>query len=51
MIHKQAGILAGSLSSEGPSRVVFEMIRELGGQSNVKYQAQEVLVPKLEDQI
>lgn len=38
-----------NLSSEIPSRVAFEMIRELGGGINVKYQAQEHLV-KLEDQ-
>lgn len=44
-------MLAMSLSSEGPSHVAFEMIRELGGGINVKYQAQEHLVPKLEDQI
>lgn len=51
MTHKQAGMLAVNLSSEGPSHVAFEMIRELGGGINVKYQAQEQLVPKLEDQI
>lgn len=50
MTHKPAGILAVNLSSEVPSHVAFEMIRELGGGINVKYQAQEHLV-KLEDQI
>lgn len=49
MTHKPAaGMLAVSLSSEAPSHVTFEMIRELGGGINVKYQAQEHLV-KLED--
>lgn len=51
MTHKRAGKLAVNLSSEGPSHVAFKMIRELGGGINVKYQAQELLVPKLEDQI
>lgn len=44
-------MLAVNLSSKVPSHVAFEMIRELGGGINVKYQAQELLVPKLEDQI
>lgn len=51
MTHKQAGMLAANLSSEGPSHVAFEMIKELGGGINVKYQAHELLVPKLEDKI
>lgn len=51
MTHKQAGMLAVNLSSEGPSLVAFEMIRKLGGGIKVKYQAEEHLVPKLEDQI
>lgn len=51
MTHKQTGMLAVNLSSKGPSHVAFEMIRELGGGINVKYQAQELLVPKLEDHI
>lgn len=50
MTHKPAAMLAVNLSSEVPSQVAFEMIRELGGGINVKYQAQEQLV-KLEDQI
>lgn len=51
MTHKQAGRLAVNLSSEGPPHVAFEMIRELGVGINVKYQAQELLVPNSEDQI
>lgn len=44
-------MLAVNLSSEDPSHVAFEIIRELGGGFNMKYQAQEQLVSKLEDQI
>lgn len=44
-------MLAVNLSSEGLPQMAFEMIRELGGRISVKYQAQEHLVPKLEDQI
>lgn len=51
MSHEQAGMLAVNFSSKVPPHVAFEMIRELGGGINVKYQAQELLVPKLEDQI
>jgi len=50
MTYNQAGMLAVNLSSEGSSHVAFEMIRELGRGINVKYHAQELLVPKLQDQ-